>query len=564
MVFSKSLFASLLLTSSLVVISSAKAGFDEQGHFKLSVAKLKKGYEEGVITLKDGKTFSVAEYYSWQKADFSMAYDDSEKIYGCQNYDYNGGRPYKEDGYLFQKIGGGGPLYVQNPETGEWYYDYDQLDPGFDVFNLILRPIKEEKEISTDLSDRIADLSISSSSTEERVADLSSSSTSSPFSHASSSTPTTEEDSSITIRKTSSAKIFIEPNQISNTATHSFYAEHIAGRNLWVGIEYVTLESRSWWTQRLRRDAYMHFGKQIDLEHKRLDEIPEEEKAQMIAGQRSYLESMASISGSSYQGNIDLLPVYVREAEGFAQCGANYDEAFMELYFEKGPEYSAQNDDYLSAWRGFQYNLDYNPEVPTWVAYVSSEPVEGPLYTKVSITSPQIKMAMTLKVGKSFYSPLGIYKSPIATAFDERAGQNHRNLSMMMHAGAARFVGQIQPEVKYMVVRPLASMSSIFAKSGLPFSKSTGIRQASAALPYIRCITPIQHRWYSAPEVLSDEEKVNFGGSPYIIIDPQTDEYHRISSDHWFTESQFLGGMPRENFETFPFVTVSREELGKL
>lgn len=85
-------------------------------------------------------------------------------------------------------------------------------------------------------------------------------------------------------------------------------------------------------------------------------------------------------------------------------------------------------------------------------------------------------MAMTLKVGQSFYSPLGIYKSPIATAFDERAGQNHRNLSMMMHAGAARFVGQIQPEVQYMVVKPLASMSSIFSKGGLSFSKSTGIR----------------------------------------------------------------------------------------
>lgn len=40
----------------------------------------------------------------------------------------------------------------------------------------------------------------------------------------------------------------------------------------------------------------------------------------------------------------------------------------MGLYSEKGPEYSAQNDDYLSAWRGFQYNLDHNPEVLTWIA----------------------------------------------------------------------------------------------------------------------------------------------------------------------------------------------------
>lgn len=63
---------------------------------------------------------------------------------------------------------------------------------------------------------------------------------------------------------------------------------------------------------------------------------------------------------------------------------------------------------------------------------------------------------------------------------------------------------------------------------------------------------------------MSAEEKEKYGDSPYIIIDPQTEEYHRISSDHWFTKSQFLGGMPRDNFETFPFVTASREELGKL
>lgn len=64
---------------------------------------------------------------------------------------------------------------------------------------------------------------------------------------------------------------------------------------------------------------------------------------------------------------------------------------------------------------------------------------------------------------------------------------------MTMHAGAARFVGQIQPQAQYMVVGPLAFMSSIFDKSGLPFSKSTGYKQVST-LPYIRCTTPIPRR----------------------------------------------------------------------
>ncbi|MBL8676486.1 MAG: hypothetical protein JNJ47_03540, partial [Alphaproteobacteria bacterium] len=343
---------------------------------------------------------------------------------------------------------------------------------------------------------------------------------------------------------------------------HSFYAEHIAGRNLWVGIEYMTPESRTWWTQRLGYDAYMHFGKQINFEHERLQGMSEEERTQMEDNQRAFAENMSS-SGAPFQLNFDPLPRYVYEAQEFASLrfGTGIDEAFMKLYFEKGPELpTAQNDDYLSAWRGFQYNLNNNLEAPTWIAYVSSQPVEGPLYEKVPVTSPEIKMAMTLKIGQSFYSPLGIYKSPIATAFDE--GQ-HRNLSMMMHAGVARFVGQIQPKVQHMVVRPLTSMSSIFDKSGLPFSKSTGVKQISAERPYVRCTTPIPHRWYDAPEVLSAEEKEKYGDSPYIIVDP-AGEYYQISGDHWFAKSPFLGGVSRDKLQTFPFVTASREELGKL
>lgn len=381
MVFNKSLFASLLLTSSLVVISSAKAGFDEQSNFRLSVAKLKKGYEEGVITLKDGKKFSVQNANLWDQPNFFMVWDDSEKIYGGPNFDYS---TYTEDGYRFTKVTGGGPRYVQNPETGEWYYDYDQLEPDFDVFSFILRPIKEEKEVGR--------------TSNEKVIDLLSASTSSPFLLASSSTPPTEEDSSPAVSKVSSAKILIEPSQVTNTTPLSFHSEHIAGRNLWVGIELMTPESRSWWTQRLGHEAYMHFGKQVENERKRLEDISEEERTNRMENERLFLESVASIVGRSYEGNVDLLPPYVKEIEEFMGLrGANHDGEFIALCSENSPESSAQNNDYLSVWRGFQYNLDYSPEAPTWIAYVSSEPVEGPLYAKFPVTSPQIKMAMTQK-----------------------------------------------------------------------------------------------------------------------------------------------------------------------
>lgn len=101
-----------------------------------------------------------------------------------------------------------------------------------------------------------------------------------------------------------------------NTGPQSFYSEYIVDRKFWVGIEYMTPESRSWWAQRLGHEAYMHFGKQVENERKRLEEMSEEERIQTEKNKRSFAESM-SFSGAPFQGSISLLPKYVHEAEEF-------------------------------------------------------------------------------------------------------------------------------------------------------------------------------------------------------------------------------------------------------
>ena len=179
--------------------------------------------------------------------------------------------------------------------------------------------------------------------------------------------------------------------------------------------------------------------------------------------------------------------------------------------------------------------------------------------------SPDIKMAMTLKVSKTFYGPLGIYRSPIAQASDKEKGiESYRRLSMPFHSKVARFVKQINPDIKEMVVRPMQSMATIFKKSGLEeFSESKGCAQ-NINYPYVRCTLDFPGRWYTTPDVLSPEETEKFGESPYILIDPRTDEYHQIDYGHWFTKSPFFGGIGRDKIQSFPFFTVDIKALGNL
>lgn len=208
---------------------------------------------------------------------------------------------------------------------------------------------------------------------------------------------------------------------------------------------------------------------------------------------------------------------------------------------------ASKNSNYLSAWAGFDHNLNY-PEGVTWVAYASTQPIEQPLYeNQAGYENPHIKMAMTVQIGDVFYSPLGIYKSPIGERYDEEHGLDHKNLALFFHSAVANLVDKTNPgKVKYMVVRPLPHMGKILNESSIPFSVSSG-QKINTTLPHIRT------------DAFCEQAE------PIILIDPETNNSYTIGKDHWFEKSLFLGAPDAryngEIMSKFPFMTTKLEDL---
>lgn len=350
----------------------------------------------------------------------------------------------------------------------------------------------------------------------------------------------------------SAFKVYAEENEIKITADTDFHFEYNADRNVWIGMERITPENIGWWRGRLGHEAYMQYGQEVEFQRRIAMERTEE---QQVADE-AYAQTMRSL-GHPYSSSFE------HEAIEFFSMMSNmpYEEQYYRL-FEK-QSVAVSGDDYLDPWRAFRYNLDHSGASPAWVAYASSEPVENPLYKSMSVVSPAVKLAMTVKVSKHFYTPFGIFSSPIGQAFDRESGtEKYKQLSMPVHAAVARFVSKIT-DVKYMVVRPLKSMAGILKKSGLEFSESKGPAQ-DISFPYIRCTLDHDRRWYSEPDVLTAEEKESFGDSQFILVDPRAKELHRIRSDHWFATHPFSGGVSRKLIEAFPFLTVDVKSLGNL
>lgn len=208
---------------------------------------------------------------------------------------------------------------------------------------------------------------------------------------------------------------------------------------------------------------------------------------------------------------------------------------------------SYKNSNYLSAWAGFDHNLNH-PEGITWVAYASTQPIEQPLYeNQAGHWNPHIKMAMTVQIGDVFYSPLGIYKSPIGERYDEKNGLDHKNLSLFFHSAVANLVDKTNPgKIKYMVVRPLPHMGRILKESPIPFSISSG-QKINSTLPHIRTDAFCKQ------------------SEPIILADPEANNFYTIAKDHWFEKSRFLGApdarYDAEIMRKFPFMTTKLVDL---
>lgn len=308
-------------------------------------------------------------------------------------------------------------------------------------------------------------------------------------------------------------KIVLEPDSIENTAEQSFYACYDRTKNLWFGVELVTRDNVDWWRRRVAYDIYMHFKQDIG-----------EQFHMMMMGPPSTVEQEARVFYNTWRSEI--------ESNG----------RFMQLSpTQSRMDRSRFDNDYSNAWRGFAYNLDHYTDAPTWVAYVSSSPINGPLYLErdVDVAIPAIKMAMTVQVSQNFYCPLGIYRSPIADAYDK--GDKHKNLSMSLHAFVARSMVKINPNAQYVVVRPLQSMKRIFEASGVLSSSKDQL-----------CI---EYKgggrgWYHTPF------------SDFALSDPARNVSYKISDRHWFRKSDYLAGIDDQDImDAFPFVTMRRVDL---
>ncbi|MBY0500519.1 MAG: hypothetical protein K2P93_00765 [Alphaproteobacteria bacterium] len=552
---------SLLISTFLLSLSSAKAMFGEDGSIDeknqsgtLSIKILKQGYELGLegkyIDSKDGKRYLVTQnknstfsYYNVEPY-FPSCMDDL-KVYGFKSEDNE---------FCFTYSEGGGPTMKWNPETQQMEEDPDMpWSPPMEQFNLLVKRILDDDESLHEASNLPAPLPTSDNIIIESKLD------------ASSVSLLVEEDELVEKRSNSkNSRIFKEPTQFESKAEKSFYTTYDPERDLYYGIELLTQENSEWWKRRLGFEAYMRYEPELEIERRlEMEKTPEQRMAEQ-ENNRAFAEAMGNIFGhTSSSSSIPEAQTFIWEHGAMSIYDETFiDETFKSLFAKQFP-YSTGGD-YLGAWRGFDYNLNSCDDNLTWVAYVSSKPIQEPLHSSTSVTSPDIKMAMTLKMSKTFYAPLGIYNSPIAQAFDiDQGTQTYRQLSMPFHSTVARFINQIDPDVKYMVVRPLQSMAAIFIKMSLPFSQSKGRSQA-IDFPYVRCTTDFPRRWGFIPDTLSSDETEKFGDSPYILIDPRTDEYYQIDNYHWFSKSPFLGGVTREKIETFPFFTIDVKALGSL
>lgn len=307
-------------------------------------------------------------------------------------------------------------------------------------------------------------------------------------------------------------KTIEEPDSIKNTASKDFYIEHDKKRDLYFGIERITPENVDWWKKRLAYDAYMYFELKRNFDSK-------------------------FKLGSSYNFYFRFFNEIVKNHE------------FMSLLKNKSDTYTndwekiEENNKYLQYVLGmFHYNFEHYKDggEATWVAYVSSRPVNGLLCSEkdFNVASPDIKMTVTVKVSNVFYSLLGIFRSPIAKAFDSAFAK----ISMPLYFYVARAMEQIKPGAKYVVFRPYKPIINALESSGIHYSVSKDGKSQDK----------VPHICYEADIV---------GMHNFVLVDPRSDTRYKISDKHWFKKNPYLGF--HIDVAGCPFVIIDRVELGE-
>ncbi len=387
--------------------------------------------------------------------------------------------------------------------------------------------------------------------------------------------------------------ILYMPLRTMATGDRDHYVYRCPQRNLWVQIERLTPEAKSWWKRRLGFEAQMQLGREIELNKsqeasKSLEQRAQDERAAAAYGcdastfpshlreGQSWIpfmtegespeETAARMASKEFKDFETLCTKYPPEFNGPMY---SYMSSPMYYYVSMAPVPTPRKSvGYVGAWRGFVHNLCLPNDDVSWVACVTSRPFDGPLHASgASVMSPDILMAMTVRNGETFYSPLGIYGSPIAAAHALEQGKKPpKNLSLFFHASVAHLMGQINPNSEYMTVRALEKMGEILMKSGIPFSSTAGWRRDDS-LPHIHYNDGQRYggELDRVRNMIFGKEMTYEPSIPYALVDPRTMTVHRIPVDHWFTQHPFLGGSEVRNdlsaMSTFPYMTADRLDL---
>lgn len=328
---------------------------------------------------------------------------------------------------------------------------------------------------------------------------------------------------------------------------------HDARTGLYLGMEKVSDRTATFWRQRLALDAHLLLDKFTFTEKERAisrgrspSQDPEFQVDDLghIRGIRAFTR-LGKVSFEGYHPQVD--PRY---------------QGLYDLHLRFAPQDldPAKLRDYLSAWKGFLWNLD-NPEDATWVAYLSTQPVTGLLCDQPDgDVTTAIKMVMTVQITDGIYCPLGIYACPTGLFADQAKNLKRGPLAMFLHAGVARLVDEVNPgKVDLAVLRPIASMRTLLEKSGIPFRMSPGFVDSGESFRGEVIVEEVA----SPPH--PDLASLGLHGQGLLLVDPLARRIHTLARNHWFARSPFLGqsNHDRELMAAYPYFFIRRQDLAR-
>ncbi len=326
---------------------------------------------------------------------------------------------------------------------------------------------------------------------------------------------------------------------VPNKAQKDFYATSLPDQpGLWFGMERVTSHNVEYWRQRLGWEATINFGK--NFERTVGDDL-------FVLGTEPSQDLENYIEGSLLKPTLFWpnygRPYTIARRENLMALRnsplSGAPENFQKVYEATKKDDlldSDPNPNLTASFDGFRMNLETYGMIPTWVAYICAGQDDQPVSQSRALTSSDIKITTTFAVEGPFYSPLGIFSSPIAKAFNGSVPR----LSIPLHVAIARTMKAIDPEIRAMITRPLEEMTAIFKKSGIPYQAGFGENPENPSKPYIR------REWSTS--------------KAYTFVDTTTGNKYVLSQAHPFSMHPSLGGIVRQDME-YPFVVFDINSL---